>query len=357
MAEPGRGTSSKRTVPVAVDAALGAAAIATKATLSVTRQFARAAAPIGRLVMHPPVLNERLHPARVVEALVDRGYAARTAADDDLSRIVAAVVPPVLNEVLDNLDLTELVRERVDIDALVSTVDIEAVIDRVDIAAIVERIDIDAIAKRIDLDAIVDRIDIDAIVDRIDIDAIVRRVDVGAVVAQVDVDAIARRIDLDAIVDSIDIDAIVRRVDISGVVAQVDVDAIARRIELDAIVARLDIDALVDRIDVDAIVQRLDLVSLAEEVVNGIDLPEIIRESTGSMASEVVRDVRMQSIDADVAIARIVDRLIRRRRARRTEISGKPDSSGRAELPEPPDAAEMPALPPAPERPKQELRP
>ena len=91
--------------------------------------------------------------------------------------------------------------------------------------------------------------------------------------------------------------------------------------------------------------------------MNGIDLPEIIRESTGSMASEVVRDVRMQSIDADVAIARIVDRLIRRRRERRTEISGKPDSSGRAELPEPPDAVEMPALPPAPERPKQELRP
>ncbi|HEX5908284.1 MAG TPA: hypothetical protein VFY56_14795 [Propionibacteriaceae bacterium] len=357
MAEPGQGTSSKRTVPVAVDAALGAAAIATKATLSVTRQFTRAAAPIGRLVMHPPVLNERLHPARVVDALVDRGYAARTTADDDLSRIVAAVVPPVVNEVLDNLDLTELVRERVDIDGLVSTVDIEAVIDRVDIAAIVERIDIDAIAKRIDLDAIVDRIDIDAIVDRIDIDAIVRRVDVGAVVAQVDVDAIARRIDLDAIVDSIDIDGIVRRVDISGVVAQVDVDAIARRIELDAIVARLDIDALVDRLDVDAIVRRLDLVSLAEEVVNGIDLPEIIRESTGSMASEVVRDVRMQSIDADVAIARIVDRLIRRRRARRTEILGKPDSSGRADLPGPSDAADMQALPPAPERPKQELRP
>ena len=357
MAEPGQGTSSKRTMPVAVDAALGAAAIATKATLSVTRQFTRAAAPIGRLVMHPPVLNERLHPARVVEALVDRGYAARTTADDDLSRIVAAVVPPVVNEVLDNLDLTELVRERVDIDGLVSTVDIEAVIDRVDIAAIVERIDIDAIAKRIDLDAIVDRIDIDAIVDRIDIDAIVRRVDISAVVAQVDVDALARRIDLDAIVDSIDIDAIVRRVDISGVVAQVDVDAIARRIELDAIVARLDIDALVDRLDLDAIVRRLDLVSLAEEVVNGIDLPEIIRESTGSMASEVVRDVRMQSIDADVAIARIVDRLIRRRRARRTEILGKPDSSGRADLPGPPDASEMQALPPAPEQPKQELRP
>jgi hypothetical protein len=171
-------------------------------------------------------------------------------------------------------------------------------------------------------------------------------------------DAIARRIDVDSIVDKIDVDAIVRRVDVEAIVAQVDIDAIARRIDVDAIVGKLDIDAIVDRVDIDAIVRRLDLVSLAEEIVNGIDLPEIIRESTGSMASEVVRDVRMQSIDADVAIARIVDRLIRRRRARRTEILGKSDSSGRADLSERTDPAEMEALlSPPQERPKQELRP
>jgi predicted RNase H-like nuclease len=109
-------------------------------------------------------------------------------------------------------------------------------------------------------------------------------------------------------------------------VSQVDIDAIARRIDVDAIVERIDIDAIVSRVDIDAIVQRLDLVALAEEVVNGIDLPEIIRESTGSMASEVVRDVRIQSIDADVAIARIVDRIIRRRRARHTDAPGEPES-------------------------------
>jgi hypothetical protein len=219
----------------------------------------------------------------------------------------------VVDEVLDSLDLTALVLERVDIDTLVSTVDVEAIVDRVDIAAIVEKIDIDAIASRIDLDAIVDKIDLDAIVRRIDVDAIV---------------------------------------------TQVDIDAIARRIDVDAIVGKLDIDAIVDRVDIDAIVRRLDLVSLAEEIVNGIDLPEIIRESTGSMASEVVRDVRMQSIDADVAIARIVDRIIRRRRARRTEILGKSDSSGRADLPEQTDPAQMESLlPPQQERPKQELRP
>jgi hypothetical protein len=349
MAEPDQESTSKPTVPVVVDAALGVAVLTTRAALSVMRGFARLTAPLGRVVMHPPILNERLHPARVVEVLADRGHEARRSSSDDLDRIVAAVVPPVVDEVLDSLDLTELVLERVDIDALVSTVDIEAIVDGVDIAAIVEKIDIDAIAKGIDLDAIVDKIDVDAIV---------RRVDVDAIVSQVDIDGIARRIDVDSIVDKIDIDAIVRRADVDAIVSQVDIDAIAKRIDVDAIVEKLDIDAIVDRVDIDAIVRRLDLVSLAEEIVNGIDLPEIIRESTGSMASEVVRDVRMQSIDADVAIARIVDRLIRRRRARRTEILAKSDSSRRADPPDPTDPAQIETLLSAEqERPKQELRP
>ena len=54
-------------------------------------------------------------------------------------------------EVLDNLDLTELVLERVDIDTLVSAVDAEAIVDRVDVAAIVERLDIDAIVSNVTL--------------------------------------------------------------------------------------------------------------------------------------------------------------------------------------------------------------
>jgi hypothetical protein len=300
MAEPDRGTSSAHTVPAAVNAAVGVAAAATNAAVSVTRLFARAAAPVGRLVMHPPLLNESLHPARVVEAFADRGQLARTSANGDLNRIIAAVVPPVVEEVLDSLDLTALVQERLDIDALVSTVDIAAVVDRMDI------------------------------------DAIVR---------QVDVDGMLRQVDIDAIVSKVDIDAIVRHVDI---------DAIARQVDVDAIVERIDVDAIVSRVDVDAIVRRLDLVALAEEVVNGIDLPEIIRESTGSMASDVVRDARMQSIDADVAIARVVDRIIRRRRARLTDAPGEPESGTRAELPVPTEPAQtLPALPAQPEPPKE----
>jgi hypothetical protein len=300
MAEPDHGTSSARAMPAAVDAAVGVAAAATDAAVSVTRLFARAAAPVGRLVMHPPLVNESLHPARVVEAFADRGYLARTSANTDLNRIIAAVVPPVVEEVLDSLDLTALVQERVDIDALVSTVDIAAVVDRMDI------------------------------------DAIVR---------QVDVDGMLRQVDIDAIVSKVDIDAIVR---------QVDIDAIAKRIDVDAIVERIDVDAIVSRVDVDAIVRRLDLVALAEEVVNGIDLPEIIRESTGSMASDVVRDARMQSIDADAAIARVVDRIIRRRRARLTDAPGEPESDLGVARPAPTEPAQtQPALPAQPEPPKE----
>jgi hypothetical protein len=271
--------------------------------------------------MHPPILPGRLHPARVAEALANRGHAARTSTGADLNQVIAAVVPPVVYEVLGNLDLTELVLERVDIDTLVSAVDVEAIVERVDIAAIVERLDIDAIVSNVDIDAIVRRVNIDAIASQLDIDAIVSRVDVDAIVSQVDLDAIAKRIDLDAVVE------------------------------------RIDIDAIVSRVDVDAIVRRLDLVGLAEEVVNGIDLPEIIRESTGSMASDVVRDVRMQSIDADVAIARLIDRILRRRRARRTDAPGEPESLTRAKPPEPTVVVQkQPPLPQQPESPKQELR-
>ena len=301
MTEPHHRTSSTRTMPAAVDAAVGVAAMAMNATVSVTRILARAAAPVGRLVMHPPILNERLHPARVVEAFADRGQLARTSANADLNRIIAAVVPPVVDEVLDSLDLTALVQQRVDIEVLVSTVDIAAVVDRMDIDSIVRQVDVDGMLRQVDIDAIVSKVDIDAII------------------RQVDIDAIARQVDIDAIV------------------SQVDIDAIAKRIDVDAIVERVDIDAIVSRIDIDAIMERLDLVALAEEVVNGIDLPEIIRESTGSMASDVVRDARMQGIDADVAIARVVDRIIRRRRTRTTDAPGEPESAIRAGIPAPPD--------------------
>ncbi|MGB0101527.1 MAG: hypothetical protein WBP61_14715, partial [Nocardioides sp.] len=58
---------------------------------------------------------------------------------------------------------------------------------------------------------------------------------------------------------------------------------------------------------------QMDLPVLVEGVLDEIDLPEIIRDSTGTMASETVRSVRIQSVSADESVARLVDRLLRRR--------------------------------------------
>jgi hypothetical protein len=68
----------------------------------------------------------------------------------------------------------------------------------------------------------------------------------------------------------------------------------------------------------------------------------------------VVRDARMQTIDADVAIARVIDRIIRRRRARHTDAPGEPESAIRAGLPGPTELDQTPpALPSQPEPPKE----
>ena len=140
-------------------------------------------------------------------------------------------------------------------------------------------------------------------------DALLRRMDLTEVVR--------RYVDLDDLVSSVDLDEAVARVDLEAVVGRLDLDRIVReRVDLDGIVATVDIDAIAARIDIDAVINRIDLVGLVEVVIAEIDLPEIIRESSGSMASETVRGVRMQGITADEAVGRAVDRfrLVRSRR-------------------------------------------
>ena len=141
---------------------------------------------------------------------------------------------------------------------------------------------------------------------RVDLTDVVRRhVDLDAVVAEVDIDAIAARLDLDAVVQRLDMDAVLDRLDLTEVVRQ--------RVDLDGVVAGVDLDAVAARLDIDAIINRLDLAGIAEEVLAAIDLPEIIREATGSVTSASVRGVRMRSISGDDAVGRVVDRFRIRR--------------------------------------------
>ena len=175
-----------------------------------------------------------------------------------------------------------------------------------------EHVDLDAMVAGVDVDAVVARVDLERIIDRIDVDAVVARADLQAVLGRVDVDDVVARVDLERIIDRIDVDAVVARADLQAVLGRVDVDDVVARVDLERIIDRIDVDAVVGRADLDAVVAKLDLIALAEYVVEGIDLPGIIRSSTGSMASEGLREVRRQGIGADERVAHVVDRLLHR---------------------------------------------
>ena len=208
----------RRKAPTAAgwNVAVGAGLVAGAGVAAAGHLAVRAVRPVAMVMLHPPLIPEQWHPARGVEALARLGGQERAAARRDLDRAVTALVPVIVEHVLERMSLTDLVREHVDVDAIVADVDLEAV------------------------------------------------------------------------------------------------------------VARIDLDSIAARLDIGAIISRLDLTALADEVIEGIDLPEIIRESTGTVASEVVRGVRMRSIDADEAVARVVDRLFLRRRRRATDAPGEP---------------------------------
>lgn len=145
-----------------------------------------------------------------------------------------------------------------------------------------------------------------------------RNVDLDQIVALVDLDAVASRLDVEAVIARVDLDAIAARLDVEAVVARVDLDQVASRLDIDALLDQLDLTAMVlGRVDlgamVEAVLTQVDVPALVEEVLDEIDLPEIIRESTGSMASDTVRGVRMQGVNADEAVSRVIGRLLLRR--------------------------------------------
>jgi hypothetical protein len=288
----------------AVDLAVGVAGVAGEAA---------------RGMLEPSFLPERLRPARAlavcVRPVARRGRHWRERLTTEAVAALDTALPVVLDVAMKRLQPTDLVRQYVDLDALVGSVDLDAVAERLDVQAVVARVDVDEIAARLDVEAVLDRMDLTA--------TVLRRVDlrtlVDTVLAQVDVDAIAARLDVEAVLDRIDLTStVLHRVDlrtlVDTVLAQVDVDAIAARLDVEAVLDRMDLTATVlQRVDlqalVDAVLTQVDVPALVEQVLDEIDLPEIIRASTGTMASDTVQTVRMQGVNADEAVSRLVDRL------------------------------------------------
>ena len=107
---------------------------------------------------------------------------------------------------------------------------------------------------------------------------------------------------------------------------RIDLDGVAKRIDLDALAATIDPDPVVARVDLDAILARVDIVGIARDVVDAIDLPEIVRHSTGTLTSDTIRTVRREAMQADEIVGGLFDRLLRRQ-VQRTPLPRAPAPS------------------------------
>lgn len=139
---------------------------------------------------------------------------------------------------------------------------------------------------------------------------------VDAALAEVDITKIVvdhvDHVDIDKIAENIDVDKIAERVSLEPIIDRVDIDAIASRLDVKAVIDRLDLDGIVDSVDLERQIDRVDLLKIADQVIEGVDLPQMIRESTGSLSTEAVHGARVQGMQADDAVAGFVGRLFGR---------------------------------------------
>jgi hypothetical protein len=102
------------------------------------------------------------------------------------------------------------------------------------------------------------------------------------------------------------------RLDLNAIIDRVDVGRVIAKVDIEAVLSRVDLDALLGNVDLDRLVQRLDVGALAKEAMEGIDIGDVIRESTTSIGSDTVDAVRDQAARADGLVARVVDRALGR---------------------------------------------
>jgi hypothetical protein len=277
QAQPVRHERGPQVPAVSVaDLVVGTAWTAARLSGRLATTGTRVAAPIIGSVLRPPLVPTILQPGHMLQLVVERWQRDRPETVRTLSYWSTTVLPGAMEATLRQVDVEHVVSvllDRIDVDALFADV-----------------------IRRIDLETLVI-----AVLGRIDLTRVASAVDLDSLMATV-----LQRLDLEALVK-----ASLHQVDLSStVIEQVDLGRV-----VEAAMQQLDLTKIV--------LEQVDLIGVADYVISGIDLPEIIRDSTGSMASEAVRDVRLQGVDADAAVARVVDRLLRRRK-RDTAVSPAP---------------------------------
>ena len=159
-----------------LDLAIGAAVTLARPVVAVTIVVGRGVEPLVRgawsLVARPPLLPDAWTPVEIAQRLADRGRRVRQAGGDDLAvaggQSLDVIVPAMVAPLLDRIDLTGLVIDRLDLQRLV-----EAVLDTMDLTQVV--------LDRVDLKRVVE-----SAIESIDITEIVRtKVDIASLAEQV----------------------------------------------------------------------------------------------------------------------------------------------------------------------------
>lgn len=95
------------------------------------------------------------------------------------------------------------------------------------------------------------------------------------------------------------------------------VNAVVSRVNLTEIVVQhVDINAIVARADINPILDRVPMTEIADYVIEEIDLPSLVRESTGGVADDILGLLRFQAIETDNFITGIVDKVLFRKKSR-----------------------------------------
>ena len=112
-----------------------------------------------------------------------------------------------------------------------------------------------------------------------------------------------------------ELDPLVARVDPNAVLDRVDPNALLERVDVNRLMARVDLNPILAGVDLDALLRNVDL----EAVVRRSGIPDIVAESTYSMAGSALDVARRQLVGLDVVADRIVDRVMRRREDQRSK--------------------------------------
>jgi hypothetical protein len=175
---PAKEPPATDTAAVVAGAALNIAFEASRGLMRIAANLERAIRPLTLVAMVPPVDRAARRLEKVATNMNEAWREERIQSERAAGLFADTVLPPLVDAVIGRLDLTDLVLERVDLRAVISSIDIDEIVGRVDVTAIVDGLDIDAVAARVDVQKIVDRLDLVAIaqgvVDELDLPAIIR---------------------------------------------------------------------------------------------------------------------------------------------------------------------------------------